>query len=408
MRNSQEFKKIIKQFLQVGLVVFVVAILLALGNISLYQQHFLKQQATLIDAICEKHPELEEEIIGILKDGTGNSDEGLERLQHYGIDEDSIQTLEVSKTLQRNVLIFYVLSFVILFCAVVLVYVWNLRSFYRKLKQMNQYIRDVLNDKITFHLEDFEEGTFSLLQNDVYKITNKLREQNENMIKDKKYLEETLSDISHQLKTPLTSMYMINNLLEEDHLDAKTKKEFLHKNELQLERIEWLVTSLLKLSRLESGMIQLKKEEVYVKDLIKSALEPLKIPIEVKMQKTIFKGNLKTKVCCDFNWTKEALVNIIKNAHEHTSEKGMLEFVWQDNPLYVAIIITDTGEGIAPDDLKHIFERFYKGKSSSKDSIGIGLNMAKQIIDRQQGDISVRSIVGQGTEFTIKFYKNRV
>lgn len=269
-------------------------------------------------------------------------------------------------------------------------------------------MNDILNDKFTFHLKDYEEGTFSALINDVYKITNKLREQNENISKDKKYLETTLSDISHQLKTPLTSMYMINNLLADEKLDRKTKNEFLHRNELQLERIEWLVTSLLKLSRLESGMIKLKQEEVKVMDLVKKSLEPFQVPMDVKKQKTIFKGNTKTRVVCDLEWTKEAIVNIIKNAHEHTKEGGMIEFVWQDNPLYVALIITDTGEGISKEDLPHIFERFYKGASNSKESIGIGLNMAKQIINRQQGDISVRSIVGQGTEFTIKFYKHRI
>ena len=171
---------------------------------------------------------------------------------------------------------------------------------------------------------------------------------------------------------------------------------------------EWLVTSLLKLARLESGTITLKEEKVRVADLIEKALEPLQIAMELKSQKVEIKGDKKVTVICDKNWTVESLINIIKNAHEHTKEEGKIEIEWMNNPLYVELFIKDNGEGIKDSDINHIFERFYKGSHNTKESIGIGLNMSKQILTRQNAVISVTSEVGVGTVFTIRFYKHSI
>ena len=244
----------------------------------------------------------------------------------------------------------------------------------------------------------------SNLSNDIYKVTVKLKEQNDITRKDKKYLEEILSDISHQLKTPLTSMYVINDLLDTD-LDDNIRKEFLQKNKAQLSRIEWLVTSLLKISRLDSGTIVLKPKKIKLETLINKSLEPLLIPMELKNINLKLDIDFNMKMVIDLNWTSEALINIIKNACEHTDENGTIRIYSEDNPIYQAIIIEDNGNGISEDDLPFIFERFFKGKSN-KESIGIGLNMAKKIIDMQKGDISVKSEIGKYTAFTIKFYKN--
>ncbi len=406
MIESREFQKLVKQWIVLSLCLFLLSFVSMKITIHFLSEQMLKQQASMIQNVLELDSFQEDELIRALVDYQKNPDKGYDVLEKYGIHEKSLSDFVAVDGLKNKVFICHLVFFFLIFIVLSCCYLYHIRKFYKKLDKVNLYIHDVLNDQYTFNIKEYEEGTFATLKNDVYKITNKLREQNENMKKDKKYLEETLSDISHQLKTPLTSMYMINNLLEDDHLDKKKRKEFLAKNQIQLERIEWLVTSLLKLSRLESGTIQLKKEKVKVIDLVKNALEPLKIPMELKEQKLIFKGKMDTKIVCDLQWTTEAILNILKNAYEHTGEKGMIEIVWQDNPLYVSIFITDTGEGIKEEDIKHIFERFYRAKDSSKESIGIGLNMAKQVIDRQNGDISVRSIVGKGTEFCIKFYKS--
>lgn len=288
--------------------------------------------------------------------------------------------------------------------SLVFIYVLYVINENRKIKQIDKYIKDILNNKDTFDIRDYNEDELSKLKNDIYKITMLLKEEKENTLSEKKNLEVILSDISHQIKTPLTSMYVINDLLLDDNLDKKKRKEFLNKNRLQLERIEWLVTSLLKISRLDSGTIKLKKEKININNLIEKVIEPLKIPIELKNQKLIINSPNDLFIKVDLNWTIEALINILKNAYEHTKINGEIKIDLLDNPIYTEINITDNGEGISKDDINHIFERFYKGENN-KESIGIGLNMAKTIIEKENGIIEVTSEKNKYTTFKIKFYK---
>ena len=401
MFKSKEGERLTKQFL-----IFLILILLFSGALYLvttkkYEEALLLKEANLAASIIETHPEEESRIVEILKENNLSNKDAKELLDKYGISVDT-----TSFKVEKNLLLgLYFTTLLLTIIIITFIYIHNMNKFYKNLDSISDYIKDVLNHKKTLKMKDYYEGSFSNLRNDVYKITNRLMEQNEDVMKDKKYLEETLSDISHQLKTPLTSLYMINNCLMDEKIDDDTKKKFLEENQKQLERIEWLVTSLLKLSRLESGVIKFKMESIKVSHLLQEAISAVAIPIELKHQKLSYKGNLDVKVYCDVKWTVEALVNIIKNAYEHTNESGTIFFTWQDNPLYVAISIQDSGEGIDPKDLPHIFERFYKGSHNSKESIGIGLNMAKQILEREKGDISVTSEKGKGTTFTIKFYK---
>lgn len=274
----------------------------------------------------------------------------------------------------------------------------------RQIQNLSKDMNKILNGDYSIGIRDYEEGDISNLKNDIYQMTIKLREQTEQSKKDKKYLEETLSDISHQLKTPLTSMYVINDLfLENSDMTEEVRREFLLKNRTQLERVEWLVTSLLKMSRLDSGAETLKRKKIKSSELISSVVDPLKIPIELKEQKLEIDYKNDPTLFLDPNWTREALVNILKNAHEHTKEHGSLKIMVSETPLYFEIIISDTGCGISKEDLPHIFERFYKG-TGSKESIGIGLHMAKKIISMQQGEIKVIPL-SLGTRFEIHFYK---
>lgn len=276
-----------------------------------------------------------------------------------------------------------------------------------KIKDLSFYMNNILNNNYSFDIRDYEEGDLSNLKNDIYKMTVKLKEQSDFSLKDKKYLEEVLSDISHQLKTPLTSMYVINDvLLTSKDIKEDKKLEFLKKNRKELERIEWLVTSLLKMSRLDSGSETLKIKEIELGSLIKKVLEPLEIPIELKGQKLILEYDPKIKLNIDISWTTEAFINILKNAHEHTMEEGMITIYAKDTPIYTEIEIRDNGEGIKEEDLPHIFERFYKGKEN-KESIGIGLHMAKKIINLEKGEIKALSSKA-GTTFNIKFYKQNL
>ena len=277
----------------------------------------------------------------------------------------------------------------------------------KKIRELSFYMNNILNNDYSFDIRDYEEGDISNLKNDIYKMTVKLKEQSDLSQKDKRYLEEVLSDISHQLKTPLTSMYVINDvLLSDKNISDNKKQEFLMKNRKELERIEWLVTSLLKISRLDSGSEKIRIKEVSLKELIKKVIEPLEIPIELKRQELVLNYDPKIKLNIDINWTTEAFINILKNAHEHTAEEGKIIISSKDTPVYTEIEIIDNGEGINSKDLPHIFERFYKGKNN-KDSIGIGLNMAKKIINLEKGEIKVISN-SRGTTFNIKFYKQNL
>lgn len=306
--------------------------------------------------------------------------------------------------LKRNLIIYSASSTFICYILFMILIILYKKSQDKKINEISNYMNSVLNGNYSLDIRNYEEGRLSILKNDIYKITVKLKEQTDMAINEKNNLEMILSDISHQIKTPLTSMYVINDLLKSDKLSKKEKIEFLNKNESQLERIEWLVTSLLKLSRLDNGFVKLKKEKVEVAKLIDNCLNPLLIPIELKNQNVV-KQIDNFEIDIDFNWFSEAIINILKNAHEHTNAFGTIKIETSDNSMYSSIIISDNGTGISKQDLPHIFERFYKG-DNQKESIGIGLNMAKKIIDLSGGEINVLSTPSVGTTFIIKIYKN--
>lgn len=307
--------------------------------------------------------------------------------------------LEVDK----NIIIIMGMSLIIM-DIIHYIYMKNQNS---KIKQLSIYMMNILNNNYSLDIRDYEEGDISNLKNDIYKMTIKLKEQSELSIRDKKYLEDVLSDISHQLKTPLTSMYVINDvLLTDSKMKEEIKKDFLIKNRNQLERIEWLITTLLKMSRLDSGSEQLNIKKVKIGTLIEKAVAPLQIPIELKHQDLIIEYNKDIELNIDLNWTVEALINIIKNAHEHTKEEGTIKIKVEDTPIYTQIQVINNGEDINPKDIPYIFDRFYKG-TLNKESIGIGLNMSKKIINLENGDIKVISKNNE-TSFYIKFYKNNL
>lgn len=314
------------------------------------------------------------------------------------------ELLNDKQNLKNNIILINIIITILNTLIFVIIFIYYIRKQNKKYDELNEYLNDILNGNYTLKLRDYEEGNLSLLKNNIYKITVKLKEQTSLAVKEKQELENILSDISHQIKTPLTSLYVINDILSSNNVSKREKQDFLKKNKLGLEKIEWLVTSLLKLSRLENGFIKLNIDKVNTNDLINKSLESLLIPIELKKQKLVLNID-DFFLNIDINWTVEAISNIIKNAYEHTNEGGTIKIVAQDNPIYSEIKIEDNGSGISKKDLPHIFERFYKA-SNQKGSIGIGLNMAKKIIELENGMIEVESRINKYTIFVVKFYKN--
>lgn len=276
---------------------------------------------------------------------------------------------------------------------------------YREIEKLSGYLQQISNGNFQLDVRDNLEGELSILKSQIYKVTKMLVEQGAVLHEDKAKLTIAISDISHQLKNPLTSMMVMTDLLRDKRLDDGKRAEFNRNLQVQLERMEWLVSSLLKLSKIDAGTIAFKKEKVLVGPLVQTAVEPLLVPMDIKMQSLDVKGDKKTAFIGDFNWTAEALINIVKNCVEHTAEGGEISILFSENALFTKITISDNGKGIAKEDLPYIFKRFYKGKNASDDSVGIGLAMAHSIITSQQGDIEVTSQPGVGTKFQIKFYK---
>ncbi|KHF39231.1 sensor histidine kinase [Halalkalibacter okhensis] len=277
---------------------------------------------------------------------------------------------------------------------------------YKEIAKLSSYLRRISHGDYTLDVRDNYEGELSILKSDIYKVTLMLSEQSSLLQEDQKKLTEAISDISHQLKTPLTSMMVMADLLQNPNLNAEKRVEFTNNITIQLERIEWLVSSLLKLSRIDAGTVEFKKDQVIVTDLIQKALQPVFIPMDVKQQTLKISGDETVSFLGDRNWTAEALINILKNCVEHTAEKGVISISFSENALYTEINIKDNGIGILKEDLPYIFKRFYKGKQAGEDSVGIGLAMAYSIIKSQKGDIEVKSARERGTEFQIKFYKS--
>ncbi len=276
---------------------------------------------------------------------------------------------------------------------------------YREIEKLSSYLRKITNGDYSLDIRDNAEGELSILKNDIFKVTLMLSEQSSYLQQDKVRLTDAISDISHQLKTPLTSMVVMADLLSNPNLDPAKRKEFTHNIQVQLERIEWLVSSLLKIAKIDADIVQFKKEKVPANILVQHALQSVLIPMDIKQLSLEISGDETVTFQVDLNWTVEALINILKNCIEHTDEGGAISISFTENALYTELTIEDTGKGIAKEDLPYIFKRFYKGKNAGEESVGIGLALSYSIIKNQQGNIEVKSEIGKGTTFRIKFYK---
>lgn len=390
----------------VGIVVILVMISLQLQSKEFHRETN-KILAGIVGSLIEKYPEAEQDIIKQLSTIQEQTVEnGMQILQKYGINVEEIvpaTNLEQVHQKSMRIMLLWIVLLGILLISCFAIYLYRRE---KKIRAITEYLKEIEKQQYSLKIQENEEGELSYLQNEIYKITVMLKESAQKLSQDKIYLSNALSDISHQIKTPLTSISVLLDILKENtNLPEEKRQEFLFEISRQIEWIHWLVISLLKLSKFDAGTVELKKETILIQNLIKEVIQNLSIPLEIKNQTIQMQGDPSSSFIGDFHWTAEAIINIIKNCMEHTEEGKTIQVSFKENALFTQIIIKDSGEGIAKEDLPYIFQRFYKGKNAGKDSFGIGLALAKAIIQNQGGDISVKSKKGEGTTFFVTIYK---
>lgn len=273
---------------------------------------------------------------------------------------------------------------------------------YRRIQKLSTDLDRLLTTGMPLPIQDYNEGELSILSTQIQKMTLRLTETADRLREDKRFLADSLADIAHQLRTPLTAMNLTAAMLSQPELLEERRQELTVELKRLLARTQWLVETLLKLSRLDAGTAVMEREVIPAEHLIQKAANPLIIPLELREQ--------KLHCCCtgmlnvDPVWTVEAVGNILKNCIEHTPQGGCITVTAEETPLFAQIVIEDTGPGFHPEDIPHLFERFYKGKNASESSYGIGLALARSIISAQNGTIQASNGT-TGAQFVIKFYK---
>ena len=409
----KQFFHLDNQKLFISMTTLSMVTILAAVTLSLvmatYVDHAAKDTyAGMIGTVAQKYPQAEAQVVQDLRSpGADSVSLGTQVLEKYGLGDQSAADTGVAAGLLVRLLPAG-LALVALVCAgFIFLMAYYQRTVSVQVKGLSAYLHQIEAGDYALDVRDNGEGSFSLLKNDVYKVTVRLREQAELLQKDKTALSNLIADISHQIKTPLTALGVLADLLAEDPPE-EDRRAFVERLRAQLERVQWLVAALLKLARLDAGTAAFKSQPVDVGELVRRAVEPLQIPLEIKKQHLEIHGDEEARFTGDLNWSAEALTNVVKNCVEHTPEGGHIEIAYTANALYAEVTVSDNGEGIASRDLPNIFNRFYRSENAGENSVGIGLALAKAIFTAQGGDISVSSQPGVGTSFDIRVFRGVV
>ena len=402
-----ENKVHLKKFLLISIIPII--IFLILGNIFFfyqyhsYTQNYNNKIASLVSLLEKEYPDIDRnELISIL-----NSDDKISEdiFSRYGIDIQNESIIIENDRLFSGFIIVYNILFIGLAMSIILLYLKHEKDQNKEIKKIARCIEEINKKNYSINIDENSEDELSILKNELYKITIMLKEDAENSKKDKLKLKDSLSDISHQLKTPLTSInIMLDNILDNPEMDNNTKEKFIQNIKREITNISSLVGEILKLSKFDASVIKFEEQQVFINDLVKSAISNVEMMAELKNINMEVHDQDNIKLVCDAKWQIEAITNILKNCIEHSKDDSTITIDIDSNKIYKQITIKDNGEGIDEKDLPHIFERFYKGKNSSKDSVGIGLALAKTIIEKDNGSIKVDSKKGKQTIFTIKYY----
>lgn len=372
--------------------------------LSKIRENSNKAVMEVITAVRESYPKITDTEIAEILNNKGDTKNSEKAMSSYGITSEKWSAIEndsESKFLFVFVPVFCVLEFLTI---LVIFLIYN-RMRKKEEEKLADYISKLNSGIYSLDLQENTENDNSLLKNEVYKTTVMLRQQRENSLQDKIKLKNSLSDISHQLKTPLTSIIvMVDSIIEDENMPSEIRRDFLKDIRRSTGNISFLVQSILTLSKFDANSIMLKSERERAKEILTEAVQNTAVLAEVKGIDVVVKEE-DAELFCDKKWVTQAVTNIVKNCIEHTKCGGIVTLSAKENKLYTKITIEDNGEGIDKEDLPHIFERFYKGKNSSEESVGIGLALAKTIIESNGGLISATSEARIGSSFVIKFFK---
>ena len=404
MKNKVELKKTMIYILLAIVLAIIVFSGIYYYQYRYYTNNFNSKISTIVTKLIEEYPELSKsEIIELLNSKEINNQE---LFNTYGIDlnNDSVVMENDKKFAYFSIInILFIIFFSTL---IVIIFLRYNKSKDKKLNEITKYIEEINNKNYKLYIDDNTEDELSILQNEIYKTTIMLKEVADNSKEDKIKLKDSLSDISHQLKTPLTSItILIDNIIENKDMDEATRTEFAKDIKREITNINFLVQSLLKLSKLDADSVKFMNEDVNISEIINNSIKNVSVLSDLKNIDIEVNGDKNAKIYCDLKWQVEAITNILKNCVEHSKSNGKVQISYEENQVYSIIKIRDYGVGIYKDDLPHIFERFYKGKNSSNESIGIGLALSKTIIESNNGYIGVESELEKGTEFIIKYFK---
>ena len=403
MSNKIELKKSIIISLVITIIFSIFMAIINIYEYKEYTKNFNKNIASIIDVIQSKYPEIStDEIIGILNSEKIPQNNSLKK---YGIDLEKNTVILENNKINNKFIKIEIILLITTSASLLIVFILYERKQDKEIDKITKYLEAINDKNYTLKIDENSEEELSILKNELYKVTVMLRENASNTLKDKINLKRALEDISHQLKTPLTSILIIlDNLIDNPEMDYQTRVEFLHDLKRETTRIQSLIQSILKLSKFDSNTVQFIKQDIYLKQIIDEAIKNTGSLADLKNIKINFEGNKKIKLNCDLLWQIEAITNILKNCIEHSKENTQIDIKYNNNSVYSYITITDYGEGISKEDLPHIFERFYRGKNSSNESIGIGLSLSKTIIESNNGIVSVESNSDK-TTFIIKYFK---
>lgn len=396
-------KKIVVAFVISALVFVIVTNVVCIRYINRYKSCQNNALNAVIYKVQEKYPDVSKNEIMEFLSGKAEITENV--FEKYGIDLEEDFVLLKNEQASFEFVIVNNIAILLLIVAVGVLGFKYYTSEQRKISQITKCLERINAKDYSLSIKDNVEGELSILKNELYKTAIMLKEQADISTQDKRNIKMSLEDISHQLKTPLTSInILLDNILDNPEIPTDVMFDFIKDIKKEIVKINVLIENLLKLSRFDVNAVIMQNAENNIREIVKKAVENVAVLCDLKAVKVV---NNVSDACivCDFNLQVEAITNIVKNCVEHSQKGGTVTISFSDNKIYSLVTIEDTGEGIAPKDIPHIFDRFYKASNANKNSVGIGLALAKSIIEKSNGKIDVDSKLGEYTKFEIRYFK---